>query len=84
MCLVAGAALKPRPDEILFAVSLPLLVIVPYAAASILLALTKLWLVWLYNRIGIFIVHRANSAPQRLMLRGLLFSNVRIYSRSRR
>ena len=42
--LVAGAHLGPRPDEILFAVTLPLLVIVPYAAGCLVLALLRLLL----------------------------------------
>lgn len=42
--LVAGAHLGPRPDEILFAVTLPLLVIVPYAAGCLVLGAVRLFL----------------------------------------
>lgn len=40
--LVAGAHLGPRADEVLFACTLPLVVIVPYAAGCLLLAALRL------------------------------------------
>jgi hypothetical protein len=50
VCLVLGAHLKPRPDEIIFALTLPLWAIIPYAAACLILAATRLWLVRGHNR----------------------------------
>lgn len=44
-CLIAGAHLKPRPDEIAFMLVLPLWVIVPYTAGCLFLGTAKLWLV---------------------------------------
>lgn len=50
-CLIAGANLGPRPDEILFAVMLPAWAIIPYAIASLLVAVLRLWLVrWEWQR----------------------------------
>ncbi len=58
--LVAGAHLGPRPDEILFACTLPLLVIVPYAAGCLMLALLRLllehWHDW--RRVATLGIHR--------------------------
>ena len=42
--LVAGAHLKPRPDEIAFVLALPLAVVVPYAVGCLGLVALRAWL----------------------------------------
>jgi hypothetical protein len=42
--LILGAHLHPRWDEILFAICLPCVVLIPYTIATFILAWIKLWL----------------------------------------
>lgn len=50
-CLIAGAHLGPRRDEILFAIVLPAWAIIPYAIISLAGAFLRLWLVrWKWQR----------------------------------
>ncbi len=57
--LVAGAHLGPRPDEVLVVCLMPLLVIVPYAAGCLLLALLRLSLdLWQHRRVTPLGVYR--------------------------
>lgn len=42
--LVLGAHLKPRPDEVVFVLALPVLVIVPYAIGCLAVAGLRTWL----------------------------------------
>lgn len=48
--LVVGWTLKPRPDEILFMLALPALVLVPYAVGCFLVSAIRLGLVNLRGR----------------------------------
>ncbi len=69
--LVVGWQLKPRPDEITFVLFLPLAVLVPYAAACLILGLLRTWL-W------------APVGWQRRLLGRVLAAQQRIGGRTRR
>ena len=49
--LILGAHLHPRWDEILFAIFLPCVVLIPYAIATFILAWIKLWLPLRWRRV---------------------------------
>lgn len=48
-CLIAGATLHPRLDEVLFVSTLPLWILVPYIAFCFFVALIKSWIVGFHN-----------------------------------
>lgn len=61
--LVLGAALKPRPDEVAFVLTLPLVVIVPYALGCLALAGLKAYL-WPIRFQGLRLILHTRLLPK--------------------